>query len=51
MVCALGVWVAAGDVNNDGKDDIVTIPGKGGAPVVKVFTGRGTQQGKQFLCF
>ena len=46
-----GVWVAAGDVNNDGKDDIVTIPGKGGAPVVKIFTGRGKQIKKSFYAF
>jgi hypothetical protein len=32
-----GVFVAAGDVNNDGFDDIVTGPGAGGSPQVKVF--------------
>lgn len=46
-----GVWVAAGDVNNDGKDDIVTIPGQGGKPKVKVFTGRGKKQSPAFYAF
>lgn len=36
-----GVQVAAGDVDNDGHDDIVTIPGQGGAPFVRTFNGRG----------
>ncbi|MBI4408034.1 MAG: VCBS repeat-containing protein [Candidatus Kerfeldbacteria bacterium] len=46
-----GVWVAAGDVNNDGKDDIVTIPGAGSAPYVRVFTGRGHEQSPGFYAF
>lgn len=46
-----GVWVAAGDVNNDGKDDIVTVPGRGASAKVKVFSGRGKQQRSGFNAF
>jgi hypothetical protein len=35
-----GVRVAVGDVNNDGQDDVVAVPGFGGAPIVKAFEGR-----------
>jgi hypothetical protein len=34
-----GVYVAAGDVNGDGKADIITGTGAGGAPLVNVFSG------------
>jgi hypothetical protein len=34
-----GVFVAAGDTNFDGFDDIVTGPGAGGGPEVRVFSG------------
>jgi len=35
-----GVRVAVGDVNDDGVDDIATIPQVGGAPRLRVFDGR-----------
>ncbi len=35
-----GVRVAVGDVNNDGSQDIVTIPASGGAPRLKIYSGR-----------
>ena len=34
-----GVRVAVGDLNQDGVDDIVTIPATGGAPRVRIFDG------------
>jgi autotransporter-associated beta strand protein len=34
-----GVWVAAGDVNSDGKADIITGAGAGGGPLINIFDG------------
>ena len=34
-----GLYVAAGDVNGDGRADIMVAPGPGGGPHVKVFSG------------
>jgi hypothetical protein len=35
-----GVRVAAGDVNGDGKDDLITSFGPGGQPVINIFLGQ-----------
>jgi hypothetical protein len=46
-----GVNVAAGDVNGDGKDEIVSAPGFGGKPEIKVWDSAGHQLGKSFMAF
>jgi hypothetical protein len=46
-----GVYVAAGDVNGDGKADIITGAGAGGGPHVKVFDGATGQQIASFMAF
>src|SRR5206468_5495292 len=43
-----GVQVATGDITGDGYDDIVTAPGAGGGPHVKVFDGKTGALVKQF---
>jgi hypothetical protein len=40
-----GVRVAVGDVNGDGVADVITVPGRGHAPTVKVFDGRSLLDG------
>ena len=39
-----GVRVAYADVNGDGTPDIITAPGRGGGPHIRVFNGRTFQQ-------
>lgn len=46
-----GVSVAAGDINGDGRADIVTGSGPGGGPQVKVFDGANLQEIKSFLAY
>jgi hypothetical protein len=46
-----GVTVAAGDVNGDGKADVITGPGAGGSPLVKVFSGANGAMLESFLAF
>jgi len=46
-----GVSVAAGDVNGDGRADIVTGAGAGGAPQVKVFDGKTGETIRSWMAF
>jgi hypothetical protein len=43
--------VAAGDVRDDARAEIVTGPGPGGAPHVRVFTGTGLDTGVGFFAY
>lgn len=46
-----GVRLAAGDVNNDGKADVITGPGAGSEPRVKVFSGANQSTLFNFLAY
>lgn len=46
-----GISVAVGDVNADGKDEIVTGPGRGGGPQVRIFTPAGKPIGTGFMVY
>lgn len=45
-----GVYVAVGDLDSDGLDEIVTVPQPGSKPEVRVFTGSGTLI-RKFMAF
>ncbi|MDP3970223.1 MAG: putative glycoside hydrolase [bacterium] len=46
-----GISVAAGDIDNDGSDEIVTIPSQGGAPYVRMFNHKGNEVSPGFYAF
>ena len=46
-----GVNVAAGDINGDGIEEIVTGPGKGGSPEIKVYTKDGVLLNSGFFAY
>jgi streptogramin lyase len=46
-----GVRVATGDVNHDGIPDIVTAPGPGGGPDIRVFDGITGRQIDEFMAY
>jgi len=46
-----GVFVAAGDINGDGRDDIITGSGVGGPPTVSRFLAPTGESGISFLAF
>lgn len=46
-----GVFVAAGDVNGDGRADIITGAGAGGGPHVRAFSGLNRTQLHSFMAF
>ncbi len=46
-----GVFLAAGDVDNDGKDEIITVPGQGSSSYVRFFNSNGEATIPGFYAF
>jgi len=46
-----GIRVATGDVNGDGTDDLIAVPGPGRSPTVQVFDGRNGVLLRSFAAF
>jgi hypothetical protein len=46
-----GLYVAAADLNGDGKADIITSPGPGGGPDVRVFDGATGAISREFMAY
>jgi len=46
-----GVFVAAGDVNNDGSDDVIVGAGHGSGPKVRVFDGNSGDPVRNFFAY
>lgn len=46
-----GVRVAAGDINGDGREDVITAPGSGAGPQVKAFDSRSGSEFRSFLAY
>lgn len=46
-----GAWVAAGDLDGDGRAEIVTGPGVGAAPEVRIFDGQNGAELSSFLAY
>lgn len=46
-----GVVVAGGDVDKDGRDEVITAARQGGAPHIRFFEGHGKVRGSGFLAY
>jgi hypothetical protein len=46
-----GVRVAMGDINGDGVPDVITAPGQGGGPDIRIFDGRNGALIGEFLAY